>query len=157
MKIKALSVYSKLLSFFLVLLGFSSCDNGAAEYGTPNAKFIVKGKVVDKGDKAINGLKVALGRAIDIGDGIKRTYYIDSINTDKNGVFKLSVEEFPSSQKFVIKYEDIDKEENGLYGTVTDTVRFVDPSFTNGNNKWYVGETTKDLGTVTLEPEKGEE
>ncbi|NDV95680.1 hypothetical protein D0T84_12255 [Dysgonomonas sp. 521] len=157
MKIKALSVYSKILSFFMVLLGFSSCDNGAAEYGTPYAKFIVKGKVVDKEDNAVSGLKVALGRAGDIGDGIKRTYYIDSINTDKNGAFKLSVEEFPTSQKFVIKYEDIDKEENGLFGTVTDTVQFADPSFTNGSNSWYAGETVEDLGAVILEPEKDEE
>lgn len=45
-----LSVYSKILSFFLVLLGFSSCDSGggAAEYGTPTAKFKVKGTIVDE-------------------------------------------------------------------------------------------------------------
>lgn len=157
MKIKLLSVYSRILSFVLVFLGFQSCStvDPKDEYGTPSAKFIVKGKV-ENGDKEVSGLKVALG-VINKGYDKEKVRYVDSVNTDVKGLFKVSIKDFPTSQKFVIKYEDIDEEKNGLLETVIDTVRFDNPSFTNGSGGWYVGETTKDLGTVKLNssnPEK---
>lgn len=148
MKIKVLSVYSKILSFFLILLGFSACDSGGTEYGTPNAKFIVKGKVVDEKDNIIDGLKVALGRVES--ENKKTTYYTDSINTDSNGAFKLSIEDFPSDQKFVIRYDNSDQEKSSILVRKIDTVRFEKPSFTNGSGNWYAGEVTKDLGTVKV-------
>lgn len=157
MKIRLLSAYSRVLSFFLVFLGFQSCSiiDSKDEYGTPSAKFIVKGKV-ENGNKEVSGLKVALG-VINNGYGTGKVCYVDSVNTDVKGLFKVSIKDFPTSQKFVIKYEDIDGEKNGLLETVIDTVRFDNPSFTNGSGGWYVGETTKDLGTVKLNssnPEK---
>lgn len=157
MKIKLLSAYSRILSFVLVFLGFQSCSiiDSKDEYGTPSAKFIVKGKV-ENGDKEVSGLKVALG-VINKGYDTGKVRYVDSVKTDVKGLFNVSIQDFPTSQKFVIKYEDIDGEKNGLLETVIDTVRFDNPSFTNGSGAWYVGETTKDLGTVKLNssnPEK---
>ena len=157
MKIRLLSAYSRVLSFLLVFLGFQSCSiiDSKDEYGTPSAKFIVKGKV-ENGDKEVSGLKVALG-VINNGYGTGKVRYVDSVKTDVEGLFNVSIQDFPTSQKFVIKYEDIDGEKNGLLETVIDTVRFDNPSFTNGSDGWYVGETTKDLGTVKLNssnPEK---
>lgn len=164
MKIKFISVYSRILSFLLVLLGFSSCDNSndddgggmVAMYGTPSANFVVKGKVVDDENKAVSGLKVAIGSVYNW-SGTDKTYYADSINTDVDGAFKVSIMEFPKDQNFVIKYEDVDNEEDGLLKSVTDTVRFKNPSFTNGDNNWYSGEATKDLGTVVFDPKKSAE
>lgn len=158
MKIKLLSAYSRILSFVLVFLGFQSCStvDPKDEYGAPSAKFIVKGKV-ENGDKEVSGLKVALGVVDYYSSNSKKAYYVDSVNTDAKGLFRVSIQDFPTSQKFVIKYEDIDGEKNGLLETVIDTVRFDNPSFTNGSGGWYVGETTKDLGTVKLNssnPEK---
>ncbi len=165
MKIKALSIYSKILSFLLILLGFSSCGNNGDDgddgdmmlmYGTPTAKFIVKGKIVNEKDKDLSGLKVALGRVNTWSESGKATYYVDSVNTDTQGLFKVSIQDFPTNQKFVIRYEDVDGEQNGLIETVIDTVRFEKPKFTNGSGAWYAGETTKDLGTIKLESFKEE-
>jgi len=150
MKIKYLSVYSRIISFLLILLGFSSCDNGGVEYGTPNAKFIVKGKVVDEKDNNIEGLKVALGRVESWSDVKKVTYYTDSINTDAEGSFKLSIDDFPKDQKFVIRYDNSDRQESSVSIRKIDTVRFENPNFTNGSGNWYAGETTKNLGTVKV-------
>lgn len=162
MKIKALSIYSKILSFFLVLLGFSACDsdNGGdgpvCEYGSPTAKFIVKGKVVNKEDqKSIEGLKVAIGEVYIYDNGKNKiTFYHDSIQTNTNGEFDISIVHNPQPQKFVIKYEDA-KNQGTEFGLTTDTVRFEKPDFTNGSS-WYKGETTQDLGTVEISPVKEE-
>ncbi len=157
MKIKVVSIYSKILYFLLVLLGFSSCDMGGEEYGTPTAKFIIKGKTVDKENKAISGLKVALGEINTWYGNGKTTYYVDSVSTDAQGLFKISIQDFPAEQKYVIRYEDVDGEQNGLIETVIDTVRFEKPDFTNGSGGWYAGETTKDLGTIKLDLSKNDE
>ncbi|MFV0538439.1 MAG: radical SAM-associated putative lipoprotein [Dysgonomonas sp.] len=160
MKLKAYILYSKIISSLLLLLGFTSCDSegggggSIAEYGTPSAKFIVKGTLVDKTDNttAIGGMKVAIGYPHTDGAGIKKTYYVDSIVTNNTGGFSLSIRDFPTSRKFVMKYEDTDAAQNGNYGLTTDTVRFENPSFTGGKEGWYVGETIKDLGKVNLSP-----
>ncbi len=159
MKLKVISFYSKVISLFLVLMGLSSCDtdgNGGggsiAEYGTPSAKFKIKGTLVDKinDSKAVSGVKVAIGHPYSDGSGIKRTFYTDSIVTTNTGEFNLIIYDFPESQKFVIKYEDTDASQNGNYGLTTDTVRFENPSFTGGSGSWYRGEVTKDLGNVKI-------
>ena len=98
-------------------------------------------------------MKVAIGHPYTDGSGVKRTYYVDSIVTNNTGGFDLSIRDFPTSQKFVIKYEDTDAAQNGSYGLTTDTVRFENPSFTGEKEGWYAGETTKDLGKVKLSPE----
>lgn len=160
MKLRAYTFYSKVISFFLVMLGFTSCDSesggggGMAEYGTPSAKFIVKGTLVDKtdGSTGISGMKVVIGQLETDGAGLKRTYYVDSIVTNNTGGFNLNITDFPISQKFVIKYEDTDGAQNGNYGLTVDTVRFENPSFTGGSGSWYRGETTKDLDKVKLSP-----
>lgn len=155
MKLKVCTLYSKIISLLLVMLGFTACDSeeggGIAEYGTPSAKFIVKGALVDKtaNNKGISGMKVAIGYPY--ADG-KRTYYIDSIVTNNTGAFDVNIRDFPTSQKFVIKYEDTSTSQEGNFGIAIDTVRFEKPSFTGGSGSWYRGETTKDLGKVELSP-----
>ncbi|MFV0538440.1 MAG: radical SAM-associated putative lipoprotein [Dysgonomonas sp.] len=153
MKLKVISFYSRLLSFLLVLLGFSSCSeiDPKDEYGVPSAKFKVKGALVDKTDNStsITGIKVAIGQLDRNETGLK-TYYVDSVVTNNTGEFNLSVTDFPVSQKFVIKYEDTNAVQSGNYGLITDTVRFENPSFTDGDGSWYKGETVKDLGKVKI-------
>ena len=159
MRSKAHSFYSKVISFFLVLLGFTPCnsetsgENGSiAEYGVPTATFRIRGVLVDKADdsKFISGIKVAIGHPyLGISES-KRTFYVDSIVTNNKGEFDLSISSFPASQKFVIKYGDTDAVQNGNYGLIIDTVRFENPSFTGERAHWSVGETTKDLDKVKL-------
>lgn len=166
MKIRVISFYSKVVSFFLVLLGFSACDTGGngggggiAEYGTPNAKFKVKGTLVDEADdsKAVSGIKVAIGQLYSDDSGVKKTFYVDSIVTGNTGVFDVDIIDFPTSQKFVIKYEDTDTTQNGDYGLTIDTVRFDKPVFTGGSGSWYRGEATMDLDKVKISQKEDEE
>ena len=50
------------LSILLALMGFSvSGCFGRVEYGTPNADWSVKGRVVDETNCPVGGLQVALG------------------------------------------------------------------------------------------------
>jgi putative lipoprotein (rSAM/lipoprotein system) len=159
MKLKVISFYSKVISLFLVLMGLSSCgtdstggDDYVVEYGTPSARFRVKGTLVDEADdtKTVSGIKVAIGLPYSNGTEIKRIYYFDSIVTNNTGSFDLDIVSFPTPQKFAIKYEDTDASQNGNYGLTIDTVRFEDPDFTGGSGNWYEGEVTKDLGKVKI-------
>lgn len=153
MKLSVLSFYSRLISFLLALLGFTACDFGGAEYGTPNAKFIVKGVLIDKqaNSETISGVKVALGYSYTDKDGNKSTYYIDSIVTNNTGKFNVAIWDFPSPRKFVIKYEDTYVSQNGNYGLTVDTIHFESPEFTDGDGHWYSGEATVDLGSIELD------
>lgn len=161
MKIKMRTIYSRVLSFFLVLLGFMSCekDDMRVEYGTPYAKFHIKGIIINEDSEnstPIKGIKVVVARSYEKNNGERFLYHIDSLKTDHNGYFKITTVDFPSSQKFVIKLEDIDGAENGSFETKTDTVSFDNPTFEGGKG-WYEGETNKDLGIVKMTPKKVEE
>ncbi|MFV0417616.1 MAG: radical SAM-associated putative lipoprotein [Dysgonomonas sp.] len=161
MKIKMLTIYSRILSFFLVLLGFTSCDeiDPKDEYGSPYAKFIIKGIVVDgdsEDNTPVKGIKVVIARSYEKDNGERFLYHTDSLKTDNNGYFNLATVDFPSSQEFVIKFEDIDGTENGLFESKTDDISFENPKFENGNS-WYQGETSKDMGIIKITPQKTEE
>lgn len=159
MRFKVYSLYSKIISSLLLLLGFTPCSSEAggasgsiAEYGVPTATFRIRGVLVDKADdsKFISGVKVAIGHPyLGISES-KRAFYVDSIVTNNKGEFELNISDFPVSQKFVIKYEDTDTTQNGNYGLTIDTVLFENPSFTGERANWSVGETTKDLDKVKL-------
>lgn len=153
MKLKAISFYSSVLSFLLVLLGFSSCSaiDPKDEYGVPSAKFKVNGSLVDEIDNSVSitGMKVAIGQLRRDGAELN-AYYVDSMVTNNTGEFNLSLIDFPLPQRFVIKYEDTDAAQNGNYGLIIDTIQFENPSFTDGNGSWYKGEIVKDLGKVKI-------
>jgi putative lipoprotein (rSAM/lipoprotein system) len=160
MTLKTLLLYSKLLSFLLVLLGLTACDSdggssgNATEYNTPSAKFVVKGTLVDKiaNPAGISGMKVAIGHPYEDEAGGKMIFYVDSVVTNRTGAFIVNFRDFPASQTFVVKYEDTSMSQEGNYGLTVDTIRFEKPSFTGGNGRWYRGETTKNLGKVDLSP-----
>lgn len=150
MKVKMLSVYSKILSFFLVLLGFSSCEglDPKDEYGVPTAKFKVKGIIVDESDKPITKIKTVLGKSYSskLGD---RAYYVDSVYTDNEGKFELSMEEFPTSQEFLLRVEDVDGDKDGAFESKIETVEFKNPTFTDGSG-WYKGIAEKDVQAIKM-------
>lgn len=160
MKIKKLSVYSKVLSFILVLLGFSACDaiDPIDEYGSPYAKFNIKGIVINEAsenNEYAKGIKVVVARSYKKDNGEEFLYNTDSLYTDKNGYFNITTVDFPSSQKFTIKFEDVDGRENGIYETKTDVISFENPIF-EGGKSLYKGETNKDLGIIKITPKKHE-
>lgn len=157
MKINIVNLYSKVLSFLLVLLGFASCESidPKDEYGSPYAKFKVIGVVVDKEseDKApIKNIRVIVGNSYHIDERIV-VERLDSVRTDNNGYFNISLQSFPTSQKFTILLTDVDGVENGAFEAKTDSVEFKNPIFKGGEG-WYEGEATEDVGVVEMTPVK---
>ncbi len=149
MKLKVISFYSKVISFFLVLLGFNSCNiiDPKDEYGVPSAKFKVKGQVIDaETENSIENIKAALGLSFEQ-DGIKGVYYVDSVYTGKDGKFEVDIRDYSGSLKFVLKIEDSEKK---IFETRVDTIDFKGSDFSNGDGNWYDGEATKDLGKVKI-------
>ncbi|MDU1904413.1 MAG: radical SAM-associated putative lipoprotein [Dysgonomonas sp.] len=156
MKTKFLKFYSAILSSILVLIGFAGCsdddeDNGGgwAEYGTPSAKYKVKGSIVSKEDEtAIQRIRVVMVET----DGDKEAFRGDTVYTDNQGMFNAEFYTFPLEKvTFSIKVDDVDGEANGSFESTTQTVVFDKPTFTGGSS-WYRGETEKDLGKITITP-----
>ncbi|MFT4221708.1 radical SAM-associated putative lipoprotein [Dysgonomonas sp.] len=149
MKNRVISFYSKIISFLLVLLGFSSCSliDPKDEYGVPSAKFKVKGQVVDaETENSIGNIKAALGLPSEQ-DGVKGVYYIDSVYTGKDGKFEVDIRDYPDIRKLVLKIEDSEKE---IFETRVDTIDFTGSNFSGGSGNWYEGKAVKDLGKVTI-------
>lgn len=136
--------YKKLFSFILSMLGigatFSACEwNAPMEYGTPHARFKVNGKVTDKMNKEIQGVKVIM--------------QYDTVYTNNLGNYEINTSDFPSSKNFPISFEDVDGSTNGLYVKMDTIVAFVDPEFINGDGHWYSGETSEEFN-IQLKEEK---
>lgn len=89
-KSKWLKVFNSLLSSVLALLGYTSCDSSGdipLEYGTPYAKYEVKGNVADKeSQNSIEGARVIVKPVIS-NNGTEQTspYSNDTVYTDKDG------------------------------------------------------------------------
>lgn len=156
MKTKVLSYYSKILCFFLVLLGFASCSSTfddenpemRLEYGTPTAKYKIRGTVKSQDkQKAIKGIKIV---AIEIHEG-KEYPIANPINSGDDGSFNLEVGSFPQKDvTFNVKFEDA----NGEFESKIVAAEFKDAKFTGGDGRWYKGETEKDMGSIDLTPTK---
>lgn len=141
LEIKFLKSYNAIIGVILALIGFASSCIMKHEYGTPSAKFIVKGKVESFGDnKAIPNIRVVM-----LGD---------SVMTDINGNYQVTDKYgFPKDQTYDIKFKDIDNAQNGQFENLDTIVEFKDPIFKNGDGDWYRGETEKEFN-IKLDPKK---
>ncbi len=138
--------YNKIITLILAIIGFATACKQIAdeyggppvEYGTPHAKFIVKGTILSEdSSKAISNIKVVMGH--------------DSSLSDSQGKYLVSTDAFPISSSFLMKLRDIDKQTNREFQSLDTTIEFKDPEFTNGDGHWYNGETTKDLN-IKMKP-----
>lgn len=158
MKNRISGLYLKIISFFLVLLGFSACgdddenDPTICLYGSPSAKYTVKGKVVsaENKDNPIRNIRVVL---IDNVDESKYDYIPgDTVTTDNEGQFEVQRHYFPAiDNKLKIKFEDVDGEENGLFLDKEEVIDFKEINPVD-EGTWYKGEFIKDMNTVELSP-----
>jgi len=150
MKVKAINLYTSILSFFLVFLGFQ-CSDPVYEYGTPSAKYKVKGSVISSETKQpIKNIRAVM---IDsYGDKESMTGG-DTIYSDSNGNFELELTTIPFEKNiFHLKLEDVDGESNGIYDPKTEKIEFVNPQYVNSKGSWYLGEVQKDMGKIELNP-----
>ncbi|MBK5722541.1 radical SAM-associated putative lipoprotein [Dysgonomonas sp. Marseille-P4677] len=155
MKKGALSLYSKIISFFMLLLGYTACEE-PAEYGTPSADYKVLGKVVSaEGEKeAVEGIRVVMIHNVDE----SKVEYIkgDTTYTNAAGSFEIKRKDYPGID-FKIKFQDVDGEANGEFEEKIEIIDFKNAQYEGGDKNWYDGETTKDMGTIELEVKKAPE
>ena len=139
------SLYIKTLSFILTLLGFSCSDStGLVEYGTPSAKFRVKGKIfstINGEEKPLRNIKLKLSKGYDS----------DSTYSGIDGNFDFTLYSFPNNSPIPLTISDIDGDENhGEFEEQKIYVDFNNATFINGDRHWYKGEATKELGGIEL-------
>lgn len=132
----------RLLSGALVLLGFASCSNDGdegeiiCEYGTPYAKFQVKGKVTDEAGKALKNIQVV------VREGWNNVPWdADTVYTDAKGEFQSNELSGVSIDKQQVYFHDVDGDENG--GTFkSDSIKLIDlekKTVEKGSGGWYQG------------------
>ena len=140
LRIKVLSFYNRILAFMLSLIGFSSaCLPEPVEYGMPHALFKVKGTVQSNTTELfIPNIEISMG--------------YNTTTTDDQGSFVIGLQEFPQDQSFLVKFRDIDGSVNGRYSGIDTTITFLNPEFSNGDGKWYSGETEKTI-EIRMNPE----
>lgn len=140
-----LKVKNKILAFLITITGFAiSCTKSA--YGTPYARYVINGKVVDN----------------ETGEGIKNIKVLTNIkkSQEDTSVF-LSIESYTNTTgDFQVKHEggyyltskrrhhfqikDIDSTVNGLYQNKEETIFFGEPKYENGGS-WDFGTSTENI------------
>jgi putative lipoprotein (rSAM/lipoprotein system) len=137
---KFILINNSIITVLLTLLGFgTSCEKiggggGGTQsmYGTPSAKFIIKGNVVSlESDEPVRDFKVFITG--------------DTSKTDADGNYTLATGGFPKEQSINISFQDIDSTLNGEFEDLDTTAVFKDPKYINGDGHWYRGETSKEL------------
>jgi len=138
------------LAGLLGLLGFTACEgNGDDEvpamYGTPIAKYTIKGSVTDEKGMPIEG----------IGIYAKHSFTRDTIYTKKDGGFETTFKEFPDD-KFKLMIEDMDAEKNGLFKNDSVIVTFTKEDYYENGKGWYEGAARKEIPPVVLKEKTDE-
>lgn len=142
MDMKKRTTAHRLLSGVLVLLGFASCTNDdpgeiLCEYGTPNSKFLVKGRVASDKNEPLKGIQVIVRQ------GWNNSIYLpaDTVYTDESGKFEtkeLGTTGSIAEQK--IYFNDIDGEGNGgAFKSDSAFVRDLESKQLEERKGWYAG------------------
>jgi len=132
------------LAGLLSMLGFTGCILPQMEYGTPNAKYTVKGTVVNKADgKPIEGIRVGYSSAfvsVAMYGTLPASYTPKTyVTTNSKGEFNLAdrynnVDSLMDNNGQVPVYvEDIDGEKNGLFQSDTLKVDFSETTIVTVN------------------------
>ena len=158
MKRKPLSLFAKILSFILLILGFQSCLSGEGDeeggevmmYGTPTATYRVRGTVkASDTNQPVNGIRAVL---VELYNGQEGIYSGDTIKVCADGAFDLKVRSGAmNGTNLRLKLTDIDGADNGLYNTKTQDIQFTNPALAGGEG-WDKGTATKEIGDVKIDP-----
>lgn len=142
------------LTGLLSILGFACSDDGgsddlAVEYGTPYAKYSIKGAVADTIGTPIPGIEIFIktkdGEPVD-----KSNAY-----TNEQGKFDVTYITFPN-EKFTLVAKDIDGVTNGSFKTDSIEVVFSKNEFYEEGDSWYQGAARKEIPTILLKEEEKE-
>lgn len=151
MKKIVLKTYAKIVAALLGVVSFvAGCDlipsgDTRAEYGTPSADFVIKGKVVDKSSqKPIEN--IAIIRKM-------RSHGIDTARTNAKGEYELKFNDFPGIDHWIFA-EDLDGTENGgLYAPDSINVNSSTMQNIKKGSGWYKGAFEKNDVNFQLKTE----
>ena len=139
MKQKLNNLWIAFLGAILSMLGISSCSwLHREEYGCPHADYKFVGEVND-GEKPIAGIRTVVFN----GPMDKKYNAVDTSYTDAAGKTERELPISMLSGDMVIKFEDVDGEENGSWQTETvprESLELVQTADKDG--KWYEGAYT---------------
>lgn len=132
-----------LLSAISPVLGvLAGCRGYVAEmYGVPSADYEVKGCVTSPDGAPIPGIGVSTKHVKD--------------TTDQQGRYHLRWQDYETNSISII-YQDIDRNENGLYRDTVVSEQLRNSDFRGGDGEWYIGTASKNID-VTLQPAADDE
>ena len=145
------------IGFILSIFGlttFMSCEYGCppvtAEYGVPQADYLISGRVENAQKKGIQGIKVYMRTAEAYEYNMFEGNPTAADTTTTDGVFEINCTEFPEREIWLVA-EDIDSTENGSYkrDSVLITPEFKDVAGSNWRHTAVVNDVV-----ITLEEEK---
>jgi putative lipoprotein (rSAM/lipoprotein system) len=143
MKKPVIKLFDKIIVILLGFLGiFNSCST-QVEYGTPYGDYELNGVVIDKEtSNPIQNIQI-------VNEG-----YRDTIYTDAEGKYVFVYNNYELYNRFPLKIEDIDGEENGGdFATQEMLVTFSKEDQVKPGKGWYEGKFVK---TQNIELEKKE-
>ena len=137
--------YLKLKSWLIVALGglagIPIACHMEMEYGTPQARYHVKGTVTNEQGQPIAGIGVGERKQRnEAGDSLLITGHLDT--TDAEGRYKLDYNYAFPGQPLSVDFHDIDGVENGSYKDTVVTVNTENVQLSGGDGHWYEGEAT---------------
>jgi putative lipoprotein (rSAM/lipoprotein system) len=133
MKTKFLKAYNVVIVVLLSILGYVSCiGNSRDEYGTPSAKFIVKGNVSSKNTQLpVENVRVTMNS--------DNGYRSNNGYTNEQGNYQVINDDFPEDKIFLVQFRDT----GGKYMDLDTLIEFKKSELTGGDKHWYKGETVK--------------
>lgn len=140
MKVRFYRWYNAVLTALLSMLGYgcSSSDLPPAEYGAPNADYVVKGTITDEDGTPVQGIKAVLKEMPD--EYPEYSYGIDSTLTDAAGKYQITHNYYRSEgMKLIVK--DTDGEANGgeYKSDTIDISKLEAKEIGGGDGHWYRG------------------
>ena len=149
MKKSFFRLFDKIVVLLLGCAGIlTSCDQYVDEYGMPHADFELKGAVTSKATaQPIQNIRVVRPYF----PGLELGYTPgDTVYTDKDGKYAFAFGGW--LEKYQLKFEDIDGEENGgLFQPIEIEGKFTQADQVEKVKGWYEGKFVK-TENVTLEP-----
>ena len=128
------------------IIGLHSCM-----YGTPTAKFSIKGTVTDEAGEPLNGIKVTVS-GVNTDSSLQEDYPMaDTLTTDTKGTYILDTRHMPW-RKLKIRAFDTDGELNGGQ-FAPDSATVSNIQFKDGDGSWYFGEADVDVPAIKMKRE----
>lgn len=136
-----------LLSSFLVMLGFTACDDDPADqpdmYGCPTATFSIKGKVENTAGHALSGVQVITR---EMGD---------TVYTNKEGYFEREFYDVPTDTvRYELEFTDVNPQP-GVLPCEPDTLKvtFLRTELNRDENAgiWDEGHAEKEIRVILKE------